>query len=378
MKVAYVTPYSSSDVHAWSGSVYFIREALAKAGCEIVPVDSLKDSGRLPAKLKEKAIKHLLGKTFLSDRRPGLLKAYAEQVAQRCEAVAPDIIFSPGTIPIADLRTKTPVVFWTDATFAGIHNYYGLFSNLHGETIRDGHHVDEQALQNASLAIYTSDWAAKTATDHYRADAAKVKVVPYGANITTSRSEAQVESQISQRDSDVCNLLFIGVEWERKGGPIALEAAKILNQRGVKTHLHIVGVQPPGEIPDFVTLHGFLSKKTPEGAALFDRLLSDAHFLIVPSRAECFGLVFAEASSLGVPSLAASTGGVPSVVTPGVNGQLLPLEAGGEAYADFIIATMKEPGAYQALARSSFREFRSRLNWDAAGAEVVRLMRGLL
>ena len=378
MKVAYVTPYSSSDVHAWSGSVYFIREALAKTGCEIIPIDSLKDSGRLPAKLKEKAIRHLLGKTFLSDRRPALLEAYAQQVAERCKAVAPDIIFSPGTIPIANLKTDTPVVFWTDATFAGIHNYYGLFSNLHDQTIRDGHHVDKNALRNTSLAIYTSDWAAGTATDHYGADAAKVKVVPYGANITASRSVAEIESQIAERDSDVCNLLFIGVEWERKGGPIALETAKILNDRGVKTHLHIVGVQPPGEVPDFVTLHGFVSKKTSEGAALFDRLLSDSHFLIVPSRAECFGLVFAEASSLGVPSLAASTGGVPSVVTPGINGQLFPLEAGGDAYADYIASTLKTPGAYQALARSSFQEFRSRLNWDSAGAEVARLMQGLL
>jgi glycosyltransferase involved in cell wall biosynthesis len=378
MKVAYVTPYSSSDVHAWSGSVYFIREALAKAGCEIVPIDSLKDAGRLPAKLKEKAIKHLLGKTYLSDRRPSLLDAYALQVAERCAAVTPDIIFSPGTIPIANLKTKTPVVFWTDATFAGIHNYYGLFSNLYEQTVRDGHHVDEHALKNASLAIYTSNWAAKTATDHYRANAGKVKVVPYGANITASRDESEIESRIAERDSDVCNLLFIGVEWERKGGPIALETAKILNDRGLKTHLHIVGVRPPGEMPDFVTLHGFVSKKSAQGAALFDRLLSDAHFLIVPSRAECFGLVFAEASSLGVPSLAASTGGVPSVVTSGVNGQLFPLEAQGDAYADFIASSMKEPGAYQSLARSSFREFRSRLNWDAAGAEVVRLMRNLL
>lgn len=378
MKIAYVTPYSSSDIHAWSGSVYFIREALAKAGCEIIPIDSLKDSGRLPAKLKEKAIKHLLGKTYLSDRRPGLLDAYARQVSERCEAVAPDIIFSPGTIPIANLRTKTPVVFWTDATFAGIHNYYGLFSNLHDQTVRDGHHVDKHALRNASLAIYTSDWAAQTATDHYGANADKVKVVPYGANITDSPNEVEIELRIADRDEDVCNLLFIGVDWERKGGPIALETAQILNDRGVKTHLHIMGVQPPGEMPDFVTLHGFISKKAAEGVTQFDRLLSDAHFLIVPSRAECFGLVFAEASSLGVPSLAASTGGIPSVVTPGVNGQLFPLDAGGDDYADFITNTMKKPGAYQALARSSFQEFRSRLNWDSAGAEVARLMQGLL
>ncbi|HVJ45658.1 MAG TPA: glycosyltransferase family 4 protein [Luteolibacter sp.] len=376
MKVAYVTPYSSSDVHAWSGSVYFIREALAKAGCEIVPVDSLHDPGRLLAKVKEKAYRHLLGKSYLADRRPALLDAYAKQVSERCEAIKPDVIFSPGTIPIARLKTDIPTVFWTDATFAGITDYYALFSNLSSEARRDGNHVDEQALKNSSLAIYTSDWAAKTAIDHYGADPAKVKVVPYGANVTSRRTDHDVAGFLERRKGEVIRLLFVGVDWERKGGPIALEAAKELNARGLKTELHIVGCDVPGEVPDFVIRHGFVSKKTPEGSALLDRLFAESHFLIVPSRAECFGLVFAEASSFGLPSLAAITGGVPSVVSE-KNGKLFPLEARGDQYADWIAGMMADRQAYERLSFDSLAEFDRRLNWEVAGKTVVDLMRQL-
>lgn len=377
MKVAYVTPYASGDVHAWSGSVYFIREALRNAGCEIVPVDSLHDPGRLPAKIKEKAIGKLLGKTYLADRRPALLDAYARQVAERCKEIRPDVIFSPGTIPIARLVTDIPVAFWTDATFAGIANYYATFSNLWRETVRDGNHVDEEALKNCSLAIYTSEWAAETAVRHYGADPAKVKVVPYGANITKRWSAGEVSEFVAKRRGEECRLLFFGVDWERKGGPVALEAATILNERGLKTTLHVAGCEPPGEMPPFVVKHGFVSKKTDEGRALFNRLFSESHFLIVPSRAECFGLVFAEASSFGLPSLAAVTGGVPSVVTTGSNGMLFPLEKGGNVYADYVEKLMRDQAAYEELAVGAFSEFEARLNWDVAGRSVVELLRGL-
>lgn len=377
MKIAYVTPYASGDVHAWSGSVFHVREALSNAGGEIVPVDSLVEKGRYSGKLKEILYKKLTGKTYLRDRSPALLDGYASEVAARCKAVKPEVIFSPGTIPIAHLEPGAPVAFWTDATFAGITDYYAHFTNLCQRTIREGREMEQRALASCSLAIYTSDWAAKSAVENYNVDPAKVKVVPYGANVSSDRDEAGIRELVENRSSEVCELLFVGVDWERKGGPIALETAEILNRRGLKTRLHVVGCEPPCETPAFVVRHGFVSKKTAEGSALLDRLFSEAHFLIVPSRAECFGLVFAEASSFGLPSLAATTGGVPSVVAPGINGRLFPLEATGEAYAAAIEKIAEDPAAYLGLAMNSFAEFRSRLNWGVAGAEVMRLMKAV-
>jgi glycosyltransferase involved in cell wall biosynthesis len=378
MRVAYVTPYASGDVHAWSGSVFHVREALAKTGCEIVPIDSLVEKGRYVGKAREVLTKKLTGKTYLRDRAPKMLDGYASQVAERCANVMPDIIFSPGTIPVAHLKSSIPVVFWTDATFAGITDYYAHFTNLSPRTRREGREMEQRALANCSLALYTSEWAARSAIDHYDVDPAKVKVVPYGANVSSERDEAVVRQLVAARDASTYELLFVGVDWERKGGPIALRTAEILMSRGLPVRLHVVGCEPPSHLPDFVVRHGFVSKKTPAGAARLAKLFSDAHFLIVPSRAECFGLVFAEAGSFGLPSLAAVTGGVPSVVTSGKNGMLFPLEDEGEGYADFIQAQMTDLAGYETLALGSFEEFRARLNWDVAGGTVVSLMRGLV
>src|SRR6185436_3482760 len=91
-----------------------------------------------------------------------------------------------------------------------------------------GHAMEQRAIDRAALAIYSSDWAASSAIARYHADRNKVKVVPFGANIEESRTLEEVRAMIAARPRDVCRLLFVGVGWERKGGDIAIEVARLL------------------------------------------------------------------------------------------------------------------------------------------------------
>ena len=374
MKIAYTTHFSADDVHSWSGTIYYIREALRQAGAEISTIDGLTEKGRVSGRLLELAYQHLAGKTFIRYRRPSTLDAYARQVETALGKAPADVVFSPSCFPIARMKPGTPTVFWADACFAGMIDFYPYTSNLCRRTIREGNQTEQDALDRCSLAIYSSDWAARTALEHYKIDPAKVKVVPYGANIETGRTRNEVLASLESRPTDRCELLFIGVEWERKGGDIALETALELNRRGLPTRLHVVGCDPPAKAPNFVIRHGFVSKKTPEGRARLDDLLAHSHFLIVPSRAECYGLVFAEASSYGLPSLAADVGGIPTVVTNGVNGQLFPLAARGHEFADHVVGLLQNPTAYRELALHAHEEYEGRLNWQTAGAAVKNLL----
>ena len=51
--------------------------------------------------------------------------------------------------------------------------------------------------------------------EYYQTPPHKVKVVPFGANMDTNFSMEEIEQAISGRSRSSCNLLFIGVEWER-------------------------------------------------------------------------------------------------------------------------------------------------------------------
>ena len=50
---------------------------------------------------------------------------------------------------------------------------------------------------------------------------------------------------------DVCKLLFIGSDWYRKGGDIAVEIAGSLNAMGLKTELTMLGGHMAGDCPGF-------------------------------------------------------------------------------------------------------------------------------
>jgi glycosyltransferase involved in cell wall biosynthesis len=374
MKIAYVTTHDSSDIRAWSGLIYEMYRTLQNRGFHTESVDKLVDSNRYITITKKIFYTKVLSKTYLRDREPATLKSYAAQVERHLAYKECDLVFSPGTCPIAYLQTKKPVVFWTDATFAGMINFYTEFSNLCVETIRNGNKIEQLALSKCNLAIYSSEWAANTAITNYDVDPEKVKVVPFGANIECDRDREDINRLIAGKTFEICKLLFVGVDWFRKGGDIALRVCELLNQQGFKTELHVVGCNPPIKTPDFVKLYGFISKQTEAGRRTLNRLFSESHFLILPSRFECFGVVFAEASSFGLPALATRIGGIPSAINDGKNGKLFSLEEAPESYCDYIVRMTSQRQEYEALAHSSFEEYTGRLNWTSAGKRVHELI----
>jgi glycosyltransferase involved in cell wall biosynthesis len=91
----------------------------------------------------------------------------------------------------------------------------------------------------------------------------------------------------------------------------------------------------------------------PDELATLQRLLRQAHFLILPTRADASPRVVCEASAYALPSLATDVCGVASVVAAGRDGKLFPLDAGADAYCTQIEELFRDYGWYQELARSS-------------------------
>lgn len=380
MKIAYVTDYDAENVQMWSGLGYYIAQALELQALEVERIGPLKD--RLLNRAVRKYKRHyyeVFDKTYLKDPEPFILKNYAAQISAKLSRTQSDVVFSATANSIAYLNCKQPTAFWADGTFAGISEFYPHYSNLCRETARNWNHMERLALEKCSLAIYASDWAAQTAINSYDADPAKVKVVPFGANVNWDYDMDDIKNFISTRHEKCCKLLFLGVDWYRKGGDVAFQVAKRLNESGLKTELTIVGCQALIEepIPSYVKPLGFISKSTPEGLERIRRLIAESHLLIVPSKAECYGIVFCEANSMGVPCIATNVGGIPTVVKNDVNGRLFDLNSDISQYCDYISNLFDDYSNYEKLALSSFHEYQSRLNWTVAGESVKQLLKSL-
>jgi glycosyltransferase involved in cell wall biosynthesis len=379
LKIAYVTTYDAHDPSKWSGLGYYIARSLEMAGCQLEYIGPLKEHFSAYFKAKTVVYRKFRQQAFQRDREPAILDGYARQVEKRLKNSDAQIIFSPGSVAIAHLETKLPIVFWSDATYAAVQEAYRWELPAVPISIERGHAMDQRTVDKASLCIYASDWAAQSAIERYHAEPGKVKVVPFGANIEESRTIEQVRGMISARSRDVCKLLFVGVGWERKGGDIAIDVARQMNEMGVKTELTIVGSIPPNtsSLPSFIKPLGFLNKSTPQGKAHFESLFAESHFLILPARAEAFGLVLCEANAFGLPALASNVGGIPTIVREGVNGRLFAPE-GACAFAQGTAELFQDFNRYSKIAESSFREYQARLNWGVAGMNVRALLEGLV
>jgi len=384
MKVAYVTTYNAKDIRKWSGVGYYIARSLENQSLLLEYIGSLKEKYSLPLKAKQyltDALSEKLPiKRYLREREPLIVKNYAYQVSKKISEIKPDLVFSPGTIPIAYLECKQPIVIWTDCTFSGMIDFYPEFTNLTQKTIRDGNALESSALKRCKLIIYSSEWAAKTAVDSYQIETSKIRIVPLGANIECNRNIDDIREIIDSRDSKKCNLLFLGVSWYRKGGDIAFEVVKELNRIGLDAQLTVVGCLPEVNepLPNFVKPIGFISKTTKEGQEKINKFLAESHFLILPTIADCNPVVFCEANSFGVPCLSTNVGGIPTVIKDDVNGKTFPKDAIISEYCTYMSNLFSNYSQYKNLALSSFNEYQSRLNWTVAGKTVKKLLMELM
>lgn len=102
--------------------------------------------------------------------------------------------------------------------------------------------------------------------------------------------------------------------------------------------------------------------------------MAEAHFLILPTRADCATMVFAEANAFGVPCLSTEVGGTGTLIRNGVNGQLFDPAAPARVWRDYILDLWSDSERYTELALSSFDEFAGRLNWRTACSAVADML----
>ncbi|MBD1899036.1 glycosyltransferase family 4 protein [Trichocoleus sp. DQ-A3] len=379
MKIAYATHYDIFNSRTWPrnlighcGTNYYKAKALEGQLGTVEYIGPLEEryspSLKLLSKAKNRWHKHISKQTYYPWAEPTVNQGYASQIAKKILETNPEIVLCPDINLISYLDCKQPTVVWTDASYAGLMNFYTDFSNLCSETIQQLTTMDKLTLDKCSLAIFSSEWAAQAVIDTYQVDSSKVKVIPSGANVECNRTLEDIKEIVEARPLNKCKLLFLGVDWLRKGGDIALEVARELNKTGLNVELTIVGCQPIKENPppDFVVSLGFISKSTEEGLNKINKLIAESHFLIVPSRAEAYGNVFCEANSFGVPCISTNIGGIPTIIKENRNGKVFSLNASINEYCAYISNLFGNYGDYKQLALSSFKEYQERLNWFVA------------
>lgn len=377
IKIGFVgsSPADGRILSSWPGTQYFMKKALTAHGGDVIQIGPVRASLEVIGRLAGKAAQMVLRKRYDYRHSIILSKKLARMIEPQIFGREFDVLFVPATsTEAAYISDGPPIVYTSDATFAALLNYYPIYSDLLSISVTEGDSLERRTIQRASLDIYPSDWAGQSAIQDYGADSSRVHVVPYGANLESEDIPSR-ETVLSRCPSGTCRLLFIGVDWERKGGDIAFETLLALLKMNLPTELVVCGcVPPPVYVHERMKVVPRLDKSDPRQRKELSDLFMSSDFLVLPTRGECYGMVFCEASAFGVPSIATATGGVSGAIADGRNGFLMPKDATGRDYADAIFGIYRDAAGYRELCRTSRREFDDRLNWDTWGGEVTRLM----
>jgi len=378
MKILFVDVFDAESVLRWSGIPSRILERLRMSE-EVILCHKLNRIMRwlyIPYVVECK----LRGLHYLMDRQRLIARHYAYQVRKAYELHKPDLVFSAGTpFALAYLPANIPTAFWADALMNQLIDFYYPTANLHKRTVEAGEQLDKLALQKSIASIFSSEWAANAARRFVPESSDRIFFVPFGAN-TVSNPAPKGPKSLPVDPSQTINFLFVGMNWNRKGGQDAVDALSILRSEGYNVRLSIVGASPliGGLYSDFIHQYGFLRGDVEAEKKRLQHLNEEAHFFIMPTHAECSAIVFAEAASYGLPVIARDVGGTSSMVDRNLNAILIGHDDKPNDLADAIRPLLSDSERYRAMSGTSLELFTRRLNWANAVDQAIKIFKDVL
>jgi hypothetical protein len=228
-----------ADVDQQSDVGYHMAKSLAAQGIDVTRFWLSSPRWLLAHSAVMKAAYALPRRTYIGKKSSARLNSFARESARLVRDGRFDVVLTPsaGGTPVARLECEQPIVLWTDTTATGLVGFYPNFSRLASSTARDLLAADRSVLERCVLAVFSSRWAADVAVHSCDIDPAKVRVVPFGANMESVHDQDEIRRVISRRDRETCRVAFVGTDWKRKGGPFALDVLEELRAGGMKSAL---------------------------------------------------------------------------------------------------------------------------------------------
>jgi D-inositol-3-phosphate glycosyltransferase len=196
---------------------------------------------------------------------------------------------------------------------------------------------EEQVVEAADMLIASTDLEAKQLINLYDAEPGRVEVVHPGVDLSLFRPrDAHAARERLDLPQDALVVLFAGRIQPLKAPDVLLRAVALLLDRSPELRSRLVvpvvggpsgtGLEHPESLAELAGELGIgdvVRFVPPVPPAELAQWLAAASVVAVPSYNESFGLVAAEAQAAGTPVVAASVGGLTTVIDHEVSGLLL-------------------------------------------------------
>ena len=218
--------------------------------------------------------------------------------------------------------------------------------------------LEKELYDNAKFIFATNENVRKSFIDDYNINPEKVIPVRYGVLLDDIPKFSRTYNNKI--------ILFIGKEFERKGGFILLKAFEKVKRVIKDARLIIIGpsrdslkIEQPG-----VQVLGLIQDKNK-----IKEFYKCASIFVMPSFCEPFGLVFLEAMAYKLPCIGTTVDAMPEIIEDGKTGFLITSED-VNALAEKIIVLLEDDDLLQRMGEAGYKRLNHLFQWDELGGKI--------
>lgn len=372
MKLGFACAWDARPELTWSHTPWRLRAALReRPGADDHVVDvGVTYPPALRATLKAVTARRRDGRWVSMWRHSRAARHYGEAAVRRaatrggCDAV----------LQIQDLaHVELPYLIYQDLSYdvllaiADSDGELLHFPSLTVEGISRLRDRQHRIYAGAAGLLAMSQWFADQLVTHSGVAPERVHVVHPGATAAQEVDPRRLAAAHERRRGGArTRLLFVGKDFQTKGGDLVLAAAERLRRDlDPRISLTIAGPRSwsaPGPVPEWVDFLGRIP------VAEIGDLYHSHDLFVLPSRFEGFGIAFVEALAHGLPCIGRDAFAMSEIITPGVNGDLITGDD-PDALATAIARTLADTGLYdktQQQAAATAAEY----SWERAADQV--------
>ena len=262
-----------------------------------------------------------------------------------------DYVFSVQMQSLYDAsKPGLPHFIYTDHTHLANYDYPEVDqSKLYPKWVN----LEQNIYKNATLVFTRSQNITRSVVNQYNCSPEKVICVYAGSNV-------EVKKVPDDKDYTNKHILFIGKDWQRKGGPDLLEAYKIVLKTHPTAQLTIVGCSPDVDVPNCKIVGRIPLEQV-------NTYFEDASVFCMPTKLEPFGIVFLEALSYKLPVVATNIGAIPDFIFNNQNGYLVS-PGDVNALAQALIKLLNSPEKCKEFGQEGYKIVNRLYIWENTGS----------
>lgn len=238
---------------------------------------------------------------------------------------------------------------------------YSGFSNISENQLKKREKTQKDYYEHCSGIFTMGQWLADFMEEECGIPKEKIHAVGAGINVPIGKED--------DSDRQGNKILFVGKDFNRKGGKLVVEAFRILRETyRTDAQLYIVGPVENPLADDIPGVH-FVGNIGKEKVAQYFRICD---VFCMPSYFEAFGIAFCEALANGLPCIARNKYAMAEIIKDGEDGYLIE-EDDAEELAGKMNQLLSDEKVIQTV-KSKRNEYIKKYSWENVVGEMVKVI----